>query len=394
MTTTPSQPPHQRIRLGMIGGGSGAFIGAVHRAAARLDDRYHLVAGCLASTPERSLASGAELGLEPARTYPTWQAMLEGERELPPERRIAAVSIVTPNHTHAAIATAFTTAGFHVICDKPLCNTVDEARSLVAAARNSGRVFAVTYNYSGYPMVRAARTLVAEGRIGPIRKVVVEYNQGWLATRLEAQGQKQADWRTDPARAGAGGAIGDIGTHAEHLARCITGLSIASVCADLTSFVPGRVLDDDASVLLRFAPASSGAPAAKGVLLASQIMIGRENDLSIRVHGERGSLAWQQQDPDTLLLSLLDQPDAVLRRGQPGLGPAAARATRLPSGHPEAFLEAFANIYTGVADAIVGRTDHAEFPDVLDGAHGVAFIDAVVQSSYAGAVWSKPQDIL
>jgi predicted dehydrogenase len=280
------------LKFGMIGGGQGAFIGAVHRTAACLDHGAVFTAGCLSSTPQRALESGRQLGLADSRNYPTWEAMLEGESKLPKGERIDFVSIVTPNHVHFAPALAFTKAGFHVVCDKPLVHTSQQAAQLRDAVAAAGTVFAVTYNYSGYPMVKHARHLVSTGVLGEIRKIVVEYNQGWLAGKLEETGQKQADWRTDPARSGLGGAIGDIGSHAEQLTSYITGLEISELCADLTTFVAGRRLDDDASVLLRF------KGGAKGVLMASQIELGHENDLRIRVHGTKGTLQWRQEEPN------------------------------------------------------------------------------------------------
>ncbi len=371
--------PAVPVRLGMVGGGAGAFIGAVHRAAARLDGAFELVAGALASTPERALASAAELGLP--RGYPSWQAMLDGELALPPEQRIEAVSVVTPNHLHFPIARAFADAGFHVVCDKPLVHSSEQADELVRVARERGVVFAVTYNYSGYPMVKEARRLVRDGVLGPLRKVVVEYRQGWLATPLEADGEnRQAAWRTDPARSGPGGAIGDIGSHAEQLLATVTGLELEAVRADLTTFVPGRALDDDATVLLRF------RGGARGVLLVSQVEIGAENDLRLRVHGERGSLSWHQEEPTRLWLATLDEPAQLRSRGQPYLGAAAATASRIPPGHPEGFLEAFANVYAGVAAAIRGDAG-ADYPGLADGARGVDFIEAVVASAAQGGAW-------
>jgi predicted dehydrogenase len=379
--------------MGMVGGGRDAFIGAVHRKAAALDGQIELVAGALSSTPERSIASGGDLGLHPDRAYPTWEAMLEGEGRRPAGDRVDLVSIVTPNHTHAPIAAAFARAGFHIVCDKPLCTSTSEARELVAASESAGVVFAVTYNYSGYPMVRQAREMVRSGAIGPVRKVIVEYNQGWLTTALEKSGQKQADWRTDPSRSGAGGAIGDIGSHAEHLVSYITGLELESLCADLTAFIPGRKLDDDANLLLRFRPA--GGVTAKGVLIASQIETGHENDLRIRVFGTEGSLDWRQEEPNELWHRPLGGPDQVLRRGNPYLGDAARAATRLPPGHPEAFIEAFANIYLAVAAAIGAQREgkkpapaSAEYPTVYDGARGVWFIEKAVESSRSDRKWT------
>ena len=383
------------IRLGMVGGGRDAFIGAVHRMAARLDGRYAFIAGALSSTPEKSLASGRDLGLADDRNYPTWRAMVEGESRLPAERRIQAVSIVTPNDTHFEIARAFADAGFNVILDKPMVHSTRQAGELSQVVRSRGVVFCVTYNYTGYPMVRQAREMVRAGELGAIRKVIVEYNQGWLASSLESTGQKQAGWRTDPSRSGLGGAIGDIGTHAENLLATITGLTIESLCADLTTFVPGRRLDDDANILLRL---SGGA---KGILTASQVCIGSENDLHIRVWGDKGGLDWRQEEPNSLIHSPANGPQRILRRGHDYLTPAAKAATRLPSGHPEAFIEAFANVYSAVAEAIAAKssdagshgvtasasTRAAEFPGIVEGSRGVAFIEAVVESSRSGGVW-------
>lgn len=383
---------NDRVRLGMIGGGQGAFIGAVHRMAARLDDRYAFVAGALSSTPEKSVASGRDLGLEPDRSYPTWQAMLDGELARPAEDRVEAVSIVTPNHAHYEPAKAFADAGFHVILDKPMVHTVEQAESLAATVRERNIVFAVTYNYSGYPLVKQAREMVRSGEIGEVRKVVVEYNQGWLADKLESTGQKQADWRTDPARSGVGGCIGDIGSHCEQLVSYITGLELDSLCAELTTFVPGRKLDDDANVLLRFKPTKGSEP-AKGILFASQICVGGENDLRIRVWGTKGGLAWHQEEPNSLLVHRLGQPDQVYRRANGYLGESAARNTRIPSGHPEAFIEAFANVYRAAADAIRAGAgaqgpEQFGFPGVADGARGVKFIHRTVESSRSDRKWT------
>ena len=378
----------KRVKLGMIGGGQGAFIGAVHRMAARLDDQYDLIAGALSSTPEKSIASGKDLGLVPDRSYPTWQAMLDGEQARPAADRIEAVSIVTPNHAHYEPAKAFAAAGFHVILDKPMVNTIEQAEDLAKTVRDKNVVFAVTYNYTGYPLVKQARDMVASGELGEIRKVVVEYNQGWLADKLEATGQKQADWRTDPARSGVGGCIGDIGSHCENLASTITGLEVDSVCADLTTFVPGRKLDDDANVLLRF------KGGARGILFASQICVGGENDLRIRVWGTKGALAWRQEDPNALLVHRPGQPDQVYRRANPYLTPSAAAAGRIPAGHPEAFIEAFANVYRAAAEAIRAGAgakgpEQFGFPGVADGARGVKFIHRTVESSHGDQKWTR-----
>lgn len=382
--------PSGRLRMGMVGGGQGAFIGGVHRMAARLDGGTEFVAGALSGTPERSLASGAELGLPEGRNYPTWEAMLAGELRLPPEERIDFVSVVTPNHLHYPVARAFAEAGIHVVCDKPLVHTSEQASDLLEVTRRSGVVFAVTYNYTGYPMVRQAREMVRSGVIGEIRKVVVEYNQGWLATRLEEQGHKQAEWRADPARSGIGGALGDIGSHAENLAATVTGLEIEALCADLSTFVPGRALDDDASLLIRY------RGGAKGILWCSQIEVGAENDLRLRVFGSEGSLSWRQEDPNELHHSPLEGPLQTLRRGNPYLGESARLASRLPPGHPEAFIEAFANVYRGAAEAIRARQEGrapdpllADYPSLEDGARGVNFIEAAVESARSERKWTE-----
>jgi len=369
----------------MVGGGSGAFIGAVHRMAAALDGRFEFIAGALSSTPERSVASGRELGLAGDRAYATWREMLEAESRRGEGERVDVVSIVTPNDSHFEIARAFVHAGFHVICDKPMVTTSAQARELVEVVEASEVVLAVSYNYTGYPMVKQAAELVRTGQIGEVRKVFAEYHQGWLARDLEASGQKQASWRTDPSRAGLGGAIGDIGTHAENLLSSVTGLGIEAVCAELTAFVPGRALDDDASVLMRL---SGGA---RAVLTASQVCIGEENNFSLRVHGTRGSVMWRQEEPNSLTLCRDDGSRQVLTRGGVGLGAAAMGATRLPSGHPEGFIEAFANIYRAVADDIEGRragkSPQVRYPTVHDGARGVAFVERVVESARAGGAW-------
>lgn len=359
----------------MVGGGTGAFIGAVHRTAATLDGEARFVAGCLSSTPERALASGRAIGLADDRNYPTWQAMLAAERALPAGQRIDAVCIVTPNHLHHPVAVAFVEAGFHVICDKPLTRTVAEAQELAAAVQRARTVFAVTYNYTGYPLVRAMGEMVRSGKIGAVRKVFVEYHQGWLATDLASTGQKQAAWRGDPALAGAG-ALGDIGSHAENLLRTVTGLSIESLCADVGTIVPGRRVDDDAAVLMRL------TGGARAVLTCSQVCIGEENGLSIRVYGERGSLRWRQEDPNVLTFTALDAAPQLITRGGIGSGEAARAATRLPPGHPEGFFEAFANVYRGAFAAIRGESG-AVYPGIEDGVRGVAFIEKCLASKGA-----------
>jgi predicted dehydrogenase len=382
-------PATRKLRYAMVGGGRDAFIGAVHRKAIALDGQAALVAGALSSSPEKARESGRALWLAEDRNHGDWRALLDDELKRPAEERIDFVSIVTPNHLHFPVAKAFVEAGFHVVCDKPLVHTGEQADALVAAVARQGTVFAVTYNYTGYPMVREAREIVRSGRLGEIRKVVVEYNQGWLATRLEGEGNKQAEWRSDPARSGAAGAIGDIGSHAENLVATVTGLEIESLCADLSSLVPGRALDDDGSVLLRF------RGGARGVLIASQVNTGLENDLRLRVSGTLGTLVWRQEQPSELLHLPHDGPRRILTRGSPWLGESARRASRLPSGHPEGFIEAFANVYGGVVADIRARLDgrpaealEADYPRVEEGARGVRFIERVVASSASDAKWT------
>lgn len=378
----------RRLRLGMVGGGQGAFIGAVHRFAARLDDRYELVAGCFSSSPERSRASAAELGVAPGRAYASFEEMAKRERRL--KDGIDVVAIVTPNNVHFPAAKAFLSAGIHVICDKPLTTSLKDARALAQLVERSGKVFVLTHNYTGYPMARQARAMVAAGELGPIRTVQCEYVQDWLTTRLEASGQKQAEWRTDPARSGPAGCTGDIATHAINLACFIAGLELEAVCADLTAFVPGRALDDNAQMLLRF------KGGARGGLWASQVAPGNENALHVRIYGEKAGLAWAQEDPNYLHFTPLGEPPRLITRGGAGAGPLAARVTRIPPGHPEGYLEGFANIYGDAAEqvwaAIEGRApDPAALlaPTVGDGVRGVAFIEAAVQSSRKGAAWVK-----
>jgi len=374
------------LRYGMVGGGQDAFIGAVHRHAMALDHRYVFTAGALSSTPEKAKRSAAALGLPEDRGYETWQAMLEAELARPADERIELVSIVTPNHVHYPVAKAFAEAGFHVVSDKPLVHTSEQAEDLVGIAREKGIVFGVTYNYTGYPLVKEMRRFVREGRIGAIRKVVVGYHQGWLATKLEDEGAKQAEWRTDPARSGAAGAIGDIGSHAENLVATVTGLELEAICADLTSFVPGRRLDDDGNMLLRF------RGGAKGVLMASQVEIGHENDLVLQVYGETGSLRWHQENPNELWYAPFEQPVQLLRRSNPYLGPEAAAVTRIPSGHPEGYLEAFANVYGEIATAIhrhaEGKGTSGDYPTVSDGARGVRFIETTLASAASDVKWT------
>jgi predicted dehydrogenase len=378
----------RRLRLGMVGGGRGAFIGAVHRMVARIDDRWDFVAGALSSDPERARLSGGDLRLAPDRIYPDFAAMVAGERDRPD--RIDAVAIVTPNHAHAAPAKAFLEAGIHVICDKPVTTTRADAEDLARLASERDLIFAVTHNYTGYPLVRQARAMVASGEIGPLRVVQVEYAQDWLATRLEETGQKQADWRTDPARSGPAGSVGDIGSHAFNLAEFITGAEVASLSADLQAFVPGRRLDDNAHMLLRF------ANGARGMLWCSQVAAGQENGLRIRVYGEKGGLEWQQEQPNALIHTPLGEPPRLIRRAGSGAMPVAAAASRIPSGHPEGYLEAFAQLYADIAELITARLEGrtaSEFaglvPRAADGVRGVRFIEAAVQSSKANSAWTE-----
>lgn len=382
----------RKIRYGMVGGGRGAFIGAVHRIAAALDQQIELVCGAFSSDPERSRASGADLFLPAHRCYGTFQEMIKTEAKLPADQRMDFVAIVTPNHMHFPPAKMALEHGFHVLSDKPATLNLAEAKKLAAIVEKTGMLYGLTHNYTGYPLVKEARELIQAGRLGKIRKVVVEYPQGWLATRLEATGQKQAAWRTDPKRSGAAGCIGDIGTHAENLAEYITGLQIEELAADLTAFVKGRKLDDDGNVLLRF------KGGAKGILHASQISVGEENNLNIRVYGEKGGLEWHQRYPNTLYLKWLDQPTQIYRTGLGYLGSSAKAATRTPPAHPEGYLEAFANIYKNFAGHVRARVDGRkltkndpalDYPRIEDGVRGMAFIEAVVKSSKKNAAWTS-----
>ncbi len=379
--------PGGRIRYGMVGGGQGAFIGAVHRLAARMDDHYELVAGALSSDKARALASAAELRLSPERSYASYREMAAAEAKR--EDGIEAVSIVTPTDLHAPIATAFLEAGIHVICDKPLTRTVAEARDLVRLTRKTGKIFALTHNYKGYPMVRQARAMIAAGEIGAIRVVQVEYAQDWLTEPIEKRGDKQALWRLDPKKSGAGGALGDIGTHAYNLACFVTGLKVNAVLADLTAFVKGRKLDDNDNILLRF------KGGAKGMMWASQVAPGNENGLQLRVYGTTGGLHWRQEEPNLLRFARFGETPRLITRGGPDADSEAARVTRVPAGHPEGYLEGFANLYTEIARAILaarpGGTADASilFPTVGDGLAGMEFIEAAVASSKAGSTWVK-----
>jgi predicted dehydrogenase len=382
----PDQLPAagRQLRLGMVGGGRGAFIGAVHALAARMDNRYTLVAGCLSASPEKARLSARDWFLE--RSYDTFAEMAEAESKR--ADGIDAVAIVTPNDTHHAICRAFLDRGIDIVCDKPLTTTLPDALDLVDAVKRSGLVFALTHGFSGYPMVRQARRMVSSGVLGALRVIHVEYLQDWLATPLEGTGHKGATWRTDPARSGPGNCIADIGTHAHHLARFVTGLEVAELAAELHTFIPGRRLDDNAHVLLRF------AGGARGSLIVSQVAPGNECGLRLRVYGEKAGLEWDQEHPNQLKFSPLGEATRVLARGEPGLQPASYRVTRVPRGHPEGYLEAFANIYSEAAVAIEARRDGRQVPDgvltyptVEDGAIGIRFVEAALESSRRGGAW-------
>jgi len=378
----------RKLRFGMIGGGQGAFIGGVHRIAAIMDGQAELVAGAFSSNAERAKASGRDLFVDPTRVYGSYAEMAEVEATKPAHERLDFVIIVTPNHQHFPPAKLFLEAGFNVVCDKPVTLDVKEARALKKIVARTGKVFALTHNYTGNVMVKQAQEFVRQGKLGTIRKVIVEYPQGWMSSAIEASGQKQADWRTDPKRSGAAGCMGDIGSHAENLARYITGLEIEELCADLTSFVPGRTLDDDGNVLLRF------KGGAKGILHASQISIGDENDLNIRVYGDQASLEWHQEHPNELVLKFGDQPRQIWRRGN-GYVTVPGQFTRVPFGHPEGYLEAFGNVYQEIFRAVRAEVANrkiprnADYPTVDDGLAGMLFIDAVVKSAQKGARWVK-----
>jgi predicted dehydrogenase len=388
ITASKNQAHTGRIRYGMVGGGQGAFIGAVHRLAARIDDKYEFVAGALSSDAKRSAASGAELGLAAERCYTDYKTMAKAEAKR--ADGIEAVSIVTPNHMHFPVAKAFIEAGIHVICDKPLSLNLKEAKLLEKLlAKNKNVIFALTHNYAGYPMVRHAKAMVAAGELGEIRLVQGEYPQDWLTTDIEKSGQKQAAWRTDPKRSGAGGCVGDIGTHTYQLATYVSGLTLQELSADLTSFVKGRKLDDNVSAMLRF------KGGAKGHIWASQVAVGHENGLKLRVYGTKGGLEWTQADPNYLWFTPFGEPKRLITRGGAGANAAAARVTRIPGGHPEGYLEGFANIYTEVARAIEAKRagkkldKDVDFPGIDDGVKGMAFIEACVNSSAKNGKWVK-----
>lgn len=383
----------RKLRMGMIGGGPGAFIGDVHRKASRMDGEIELVAGAFDIDPKKSLQMGKELALDSSRVYSDYKAMIKAESALPEGERVDFVAVTTPNNWHFPIARDFLKAGFHVMCEKPMTLTAKEAKVLEKLVEETGCVFGLMHNYTGYPMVKLAKELVGKKKLGQIRKIVVQYPQGWLATALEKTGSMQADWRTDPKRSGAGGCVGDIGTHAANLAEYISGLKISEICAELTTFVPGRLLDDDCNCLLKF---DNGA---KGILHASQIAIGEENNLAIWVHGEKGSLEWHQEHPNYLYVRYNGEPEQVFKRGNDYIekySKAAARCTRLPFGHPEAFLEAFANNYMNFAETVkctIAGTQvsalAADFPGVSEGVRGMQFIETVVASSKSKQKWTK-----
>lgn len=378
----------RKLRYGMVGGGQNAFIGAVHRMAANLDGQLDLVAGAFSSDPKNSQKTGKQLFLDPRRVYGSYEEMAQRETALPADERIDFISIVTPNFLHAPVATTFLKAGFHVVCDKPMTLTLADAKALRRVVRGSGKILALTHNYIGYPMVKEARELVRSGKLGKILKVIAEYQQGWLLDRIEVDGQKQAEWRTDPRRAGASGCLGDIGTHAENLGRYITGLEIDSVCTEFTTFIPGRRLEDDANVMIRY------KGGARGILHCSQIACGEENNLIIRIYGTEGSLAWYQEHPNDLKFISKGEPARILRRGNEYVSAAAKQFTRLPFGHPEAFIEAFANIYLEAAAAIrahiEGRSSgQFDFPTVDDGVYGMAFLETAVKSAASSGKWTK-----
>lgn len=376
---------NRKIRMGMVGGGKGAFIGEVHRKAAALDGYIELVCGAFSSSAEKSKATGKDLFLPEERAYGTFEEMIEKEKELPEGERMDFVSIVTPNFLHYPPAKLALENGFHVVCDKPMTINLEQAKELQSLVEETGLMFALTHNYTGYPMVKQAAQMIQNGDLGKVRKVVVEYPQGWLSTK-----QEEAAWRTDPEKAGPVGAMGDIGTHAENLAEYVTGLQITELCADLSTFVDGRKLDDDGNVLLHL---ENGA---KGVLHASQISSGEENALKIYVYGEKGGLEWHQEEPNTLYVKQQDHPEKKFRTGNPYLSDKAAMNTRLPAGHPEGFIEAFGNIYKNFAQALGSRLsgeepkpEHLDFPTVHDGVRGMAFIDTLLKSNESDQKWTK-----
>lgn len=374
----------------MVGGGLTSFIGPVHRKAAGIDGEIELVCGAFSIVPGESKATGEALYLNPNRVYETYQEMFEAEKKLPADQRMDFVSVVTPNHVHFGPSKMALESGFHVVVEKPISFNLDEAKELQQLVSKTGLLLGLTHTYTGYPLVKEARRMVADGKFGKIRKVFVEYPQGWLSTLLEGTGNLQASWRTDPKQSGMGGAIGDIGTHAANLAEYITGLKITEVCAMLNTVVPGRLLDDDSSMLIRF---DNGA---SGVLMATQVAAGEENNLNIRVYGEKGGLEWKQEEPNTMILKWLDRPKEIVRTGMGYLSQDAKNFTRTPAGHPEGYLEAFANIYRAFTKAVrdykpgskLNVKDY-DFPGVDDGVHGMSFVQTVVESSKSTQKWTK-----
>src|ERR1051326_6975443 len=380
----------RKLRMGMVGGGPGAFIGAVHRLCAAMDGQVEVVAGCFSQNPEKTKQTGKELYLDPKRCYATYQEMATSEAKLPTDKRIDFVSIVTPNVSHSAIAETFLKAGFHVVCDKPMTYTLDEAEKLAKLVEKTKLVFAVTHNYTGHPLIRHARHLFQSGEMGQVRKVVVEYLQDFLMVPHEKLGQKQAAWRVDPKQSGIGGTMGDVGTHCVNLLEYVTGDPIVSLCADKSTFLPDRKLDEDVNALLRF------KGGGKGVLIISQVSTGEENGLKLRVYAEKGAILWAQENPNYLELYRYGEPRRTLTRGQGYLSDAAKNCTRIPTGHPEGYLEAFATIYCGVTRAIRAhidgkplKTGQYEFPTVYDGLRGMQFIYSAVESCKKGSTWGK-----
>jgi predicted dehydrogenase len=383
---------NKKLKMGMVGGGPGAFIGDVHRRASRIDGMIELVGGAFDVNPEKSKEQGEILGLDSSRVYGDYKELIDKETSLPEAQRINFVSVVTPNNWHFPIAKDLLEAGFNVMCEKPMTMTVDEAKELKKIVEKSGKTFGLMHNYTGYPLVKLARDMVRNGDIGEVRKIIVRYPQGWLAKPIEREGQMQASWRTDPKQSGAAGSIGDIGTHAENLSEYITGLKINKICAQLTTFVEGRLLDDDGNALLQF---NNGA---SGILHVSQIAIGEENNLGIWIYGTKKALEWHQEHPNSLFVKEIGKPMQVWTRGNDYVADysaAAARATRLPSGHPEAFFEAFANNYLNFAETIIAKTEGkdvdkliADFPGVDDGIRGMVFIDTVIKSAKSDQKWT------
>lgn len=374
---------HRKLRMGMVGGGSDAFIGAIHRLAAFMDNQIELVCGCFSVDPAISLSSGRSYFLPDDRIYASYQAMIAHEACLPEDERMDFVTIVTPNRWHFDPAMLALDNGFHVVIDKPMTFSLEEAKLLQQKVKETGLILALTHNYSGYPAVKEAKTRIARGELGKLRRLYVEYSQGWLSKRIELEGGNNAGWRTDPKRSGKAGCVGDIGTHAWHLAEYITGLQVQELCADLTTFVPGRQIDDDGTAFLRF------EDGVKGVLTSSQIASGEENNIRIRVYGDKGGFEWQQQEPNTLWAKWIDRPTEMLRIGQPYMSDMAKMNTRTPGGHPEGYIETFANIYRNFSHTVRAYISNEEpkpewldFPHVEDGVRGMQFIETMVASGY------------